>query len=135
MANHANFQIETGIPDVAAPQALSPHQHYRPIRQRQVPDTTHRRPWLTARTPQGRTPRPMLAGLHRQPPLAARLVDQLGAHQQHPTGAIDPKDRSLGADMSAYLKGRRAGATADIDESFSRLRVRSSDRRAPVPVE
>jgi hypothetical protein len=44
--------------------------------------TTRRRPWPTARTAAGLASGPALGGLHRQPPLTGRLLEQLGAHDE-----------------------------------------------------
>jgi hypothetical protein len=62
------------------PSRLTPHEHHRAIRQRQVTD--HPSPPTMPDRPQTtrRAPALVLGGLRREPPLAARLVDQLGAH-------------------------------------------------------
>jgi hypothetical protein len=82
----------------AAPQALGPHQHHRPIRQRQVTDH-HPAPAMAPRShTTGRAPRPVLGGLHRQPPLAARVVEQLGAHHE----PVEPDQRGHAATVAFH---------------------------------
>jgi hypothetical protein len=66
----------------AAPDALGPHQHHRPVRQRQIPHLHSPAAVPDRPNPAGRAPDPILGGLHRQPPLPARLIEQLGAHPE-----------------------------------------------------
>ena len=61
--------------------------YHRPIRQREIPHDHPPSAVPHRSDPTGRAPRPILGRLHRQPPLAARVVEQLGAHHE----AVEPE--------------------------------------------
>jgi hypothetical protein len=72
-----------------APQPLGPHQHDRPIGERQVPNG-HPTPSMARRVHTARlAPGPILGGLHRQPPLTGRFLEQLGTHDE----PVEPEQR------------------------------------------
>ena len=73
----------------AAPQPLGPHQHHRPIGDRQIPHLDPAAAVADGADPAGRAPGPVLGRLDRQPPLARLLVEQLGAHDE----PVEPEQR------------------------------------------
>ena len=66
----------------AAPKPLGPHQHHRAIRHRQVANDHPPAAVADRPHPADLAPGSVVGGLHRQPPLAARVVEQLGGHDE-----------------------------------------------------
>jgi hypothetical protein len=71
----------------AALQALGPRQHHRPICERQIPHHDPAAAMADRSHTAGLAPGPILGGLHRESPLAARLVEHLGGHDE----PVEPK--------------------------------------------